>query len=95
MGAGSSFEVQSSLQARVQLCDESTPGHTCSSVAAASVRGGKTLCGVTRVWGQLERVLLVLEHLLPLYGFMEMQHSPCRCRKVMARQITCMLVWGG
>lgn len=52
-------------------------------------------CRVTSVWGQLECILLVPEHLLPPYGFMEMRRNPCWHGAVMARRIMCTVVWGG
>lgn len=45
--------------------------------------------------GMLKRILLVLEHLLPLDSLVEMQHSPFWCAQVIGGWIMCMALWGG
>lgn len=45
--------------------------------------------------GMLKRILLVLEHLLPLDSLVEMQHSPFWCAQAIGGWIMCMALWGG
>lgn len=67
--------LRDSKQFAAQLGDEHTPVHTHSTMQQHRC-GGTAPCRVTCSWGQLQSLLLVPEHLFPLYGFWEM-HTAC------------------